>query len=142
MFRPPIMSDRQWSHIALAWHLTWPGWVAGVGLLFLGGLTPRQAIFTIFALVAIGRVLRLWALSHDRMKLIPRASTNAMVRLASRVTLMEIVALGGSWVGWQMMQSPHFDPDGMVLQALLLPWPSLFFVVSSLQHQENNATDL
>jgi hypothetical protein len=142
MFRSPIMSARDWSQVALAWHLTWPGWLAGVALLTVGGLTPRQAIFAIFTMVAIGRALRLWSLSHDRLKLIPQANTNTMLRLASRVTLLEILAFGGSWLGWQLMQLPRTDPDGMVLQALLIPWPSLFFVVSSLQQQERNATDL
>ncbi len=142
MYRPPIMSDRQWSHVRLAWHLTWPGWLAGVALLALGDLTARQAIFTIFTLVTVGRALRLWSLSEERMKLIPSASANSMLRLASRVTLLEILAFGGSWLGWQLMQLPKTDPDGMVLQALLIPWPSLFFVVASLQHQESNATDL
>jgi len=40
------------------------------------------------------------------------------------------------------MQSPQFDPDSMVLQAVLIPWASLFFVVSSLAKQESNAADL
>jgi hypothetical protein len=142
MYRPPFLSERQWSQITLAWHLTWPGWLAGVALLALGGLTARQAIFSIFSMVAIGRALRLWSLSQERMKLMPRANANSMLRLASRVTLLEVVAFGGTWLGWQMMQLPRTDADGMVLQALLIPWPSLYFVVASLQHQERNATNL
>jgi hypothetical protein len=142
MFHPPILSDRQWSQVALAWHLTWPGWIAGVGLYALGDLTNRQAAFMILALVAAGRLLRLWALSHDRKKSIPSNDTNSLLRLASRVTLLECLAFGGAWLGWRLMQSPQFDPDSMVLQAVLIPWASLFFVVSSLAKQESNAADL
>jgi hypothetical protein len=116
--------------------------MAGVALYAVGDLTNRQAAFMMLALIAAGRILRLWALSHERKKAIPASDATSLLRLASRVTLLECLAFGGAWLGWRLMQSPQFDPDSMVLQAVLIPWASLFFVVSSLAKQESNAADL